>query len=519
VGSMLSTLIPEMILVAVATVLYLAAGFRRPDSSGRLWALWAVLACAAALVVACLASPDKAPQLGQAVLGDALALFAKVIFPLAGIGFILISWPQADNRTAPEYYATLLVSLAGMMLVGSAGDMVSLFLGLEMVSIPTYLLIYLMRPGRLSKEAAAKYFFLGIFAGGLFLYGLSLLYGLTGQMNLAGLREGLVGLDAKMGPVVLLAVVMVVAGLSYKIAAVPMHFYVPDVYQGAPTSVTALLAFGPKAAGFLALVRLVTHAMDPVAGETVGLLWLLAVITMTTGNVLGLLQSNVKRMLAYSSIAHAGYMLMGLVVGHRGVDRIESPGVFDLNGVASVLFYLVGYAVVNLGAFAVLTALQRKGAPAETLEEVSGLSKRNPLMAAMMAIFMFSLMGMPLTVGFIGKLCLFSSVLAAKPLVVNYNYLLAAIAAINAAIAGFYYLRVCARMYLHEPVHEVTVSRALPLRVTILACTVLTLVLGILPGWVLEKVRIAAEPPTIRVQQQITPAPGQPLVSLDPITK
>jgi len=488
-GPVLESIIPEMILVGVAVVLFIAAAFRTGDGRGWSTAL-GVLGCVGALVAAILLYRAGGTANG-ALVGDGLAFFAKMLFPLMGIWFVVLSASRVTPETAPEFQGTLLTSLAGMMLVGSAGDLITLFLGLELVSIPTYLLICLMRADDKTKESATKYFFLGVFASAVFLYGVSLLYGLGKTTSLAGLVVSLQGIAAGSvaGTLLVVALVLAALGLCYKIGAVPFHFYVPDVYQGAATPVTALLAFGPKAAGFLAIMRLITYAMAPASGASVALFWILAAVTMTTGNVLAMLQPNIKRMLAYSSIAHAGYMLMGIVVGFGGAKRF-----MGINGVAAVLVYLVAYGFMNLGAFAVLTALRRKGQSANTLDDVAGLHRRSPGMAAVMAICMFSLIGMPATAGFIGKLCIFSSLLAAEPGQVQYRYILAAIGALNAAIAAFYYLRVCARMYLHEPVGEMEVSDAKPIRATAWLCALATLLIGIPPGAVIDLARGAAPP-------------------------
>jgi NADH-quinone oxidoreductase subunit N len=395
-----------------------------------------------------------------------------------------------------------------------ANELITLFLALELVSIPTYVLLYLPRVDRVAQEAAMKYFLLSIFSSALLLFGFSYLYGLGGTTNLPGLTAALE--RAKGGGVMpgvaLVALVMVVAGLGFRITAVPFHFYAPDVYQGTTTGAAALLAFVPKVSGFAALVRVLGFVVPGLAAEGGGvaldsrppviqplgdqipvLLWIVSAVTMSLGNLLALLQDNVKRLLAYSSVAHAGYMLIGLAVAPKLVGDTTAP----VGGVEAVLFYLVAYGAMTIGAFAVLSSLSTKERPAETVDDLAGLGRTHPGLALVMVLFLFSLIGLPLTAGFAGKLFLFLGALGlpnrpGDPQMAEQHQLfttLAVIAAINAAIGGWYYLRIAAVMYLREPLEPLPKPRSVPLRLAVLTCAVLTLGLGVYPEPLLRAVR------------------------------
>lgn len=355
-----------------------------------------------------------------------------------------------SNRA--EFYSFFLFSLTGLMLVGSANDLIWLFLALELTSLPTYVMVTISTRGTRSQEAGVKYFFLGALGAAVFLYGFALLYGATGSTDLGEIAAVLraQAADAKgLNAIALAGVVISLLGLCFKIAAVPMHFYVADVYQGAASGVSAMLAFVPKAAGMLAIM-LVCGVVgwrgggdlpEPIAW----LLWIVAVATMFVGNTLAVLQSSVKRMLAYSSVAHSGYMLVGVLAG-PGLTATDGGPRFSDNGLAATLFYLLCYGVMNVGAFAVLACLERQtpGGPEEVDEiaDLRGLNRRAPHLAAAMAVCVLSLLGLPPLLGFFGKLGLFTSAVASNEVP------LAVILGINSAIAAFYYLRILAAAYL-----------------------------------------------------------------------
>jgi NADH-quinone oxidoreductase subunit N len=512
---------PEVLLGIAACVMFLGGTWR----AGRcLWGSFALFALAAAGLALWLAplphyTDDnwRSTLYASPLLLDRLALLVRVIALVGGAVLVLLSWHGMPERQAADFHACLLLIVAGLCLTGAANDLVTLFLALELTSIPTYILLYLgkgtLPDGGLDRgeqEAAMKYFLLSIFSSALMLFGFSYLYGLSGTTNLPALTEAFrLGQDDSTiaGPG-MVALVMVVAGLGFRITAVPFHFYAPDVYQGTTISAAGLLAFVPKLAGFAALVR-VLGFVAPVAvggvfearvasGEVLGdqvpvLLWIMAAVTMSLGNVLGLLQDNLRRLLAYSSVANAGYMLIGLAVAPKLVARTE----LLVDGVDAVFFYMVAYGAMTLGVFAVLEYLSNRGQRAETMDDLAGLGRSHPGLALLMVLFLFSLIGIPTTAGFMGKFLLFSGALdvPASPDVIasmdqrRLFIWLAVIAAVNAAIGAWYYLRIAAVMYLRDPLPSASVVpepagrvRPWPVLVAVWICAVLTLGVGVFPA-------------------------------------
>jgi NADH-quinone oxidoreductase subunit N len=513
---------PEIILGLAACVLFVGATFR---ASRRLWGSVALVALALAGLTLCLTLPatmarKPAEVFASALLFDPLALLIKVIALAAGVVLVLLSWDEVPDKQAGEYHGCLLLIVAGLCLTGAANEMVTLFLALEMISIPTYVLLYLPRHDSASQEAALKYFLLSVFSSALLLLGFSYLYGLSGTTNLSVIleafthtrRHGPVGGQGAALPVLAqVALIMVVAGLGFNITAVPFHFYAPDVYQGAPTSGAALLAFFPKAAGFAALLRVLGFVLPSSvlaeAGGSIGrtlsdqvpiLLWLLAAVTMFMGNFLALLQDNLKRILAYSSVAHAGYMLIGLAVASYLKDDaiLAKPGAaLPPGGVETTLFYLVAYGAMTLGAFAVIAYLSTPQRPVETVDDLAGLSRSHPGVALLMLLFLFSLIGIPLTAGFAGKLMLFMGAMAVgSPSHAALFRVLALLGVINAAIGAWFYLRIVAVMYLRNALKPIERKWAWSGLATMWICAALTLALGFNPGsrWLLNATRAAA---------------------------
>lgn len=521
-------LLPEVILALAACVLFLGATFRVGRS---VWGMTAVASLVAAGVVlwyvvsttptldalraerATLAADEQAALTEQIeatiyaapVVFSQMAVFFKVVALLSGLALVLLGWDEAGDEHAGEYHGCLLLMAAGIGIVGSANDLATLFLALELISIPTYVLLYLPRTDERAQEAAMKYFLLSVFSSGLLLFGFSYLYGLTGTTNIPAILDALNwGQRSATGnlpwlSVALLAYVMVVAGLGFRITAVPFHFYAPDVYQGTTTPTAALLAFVPKVVGFAALIRILGLAPEQTTDEAMSrlsqqvsmLLWIMSAVTMTLGNILALLQDNIRRLLAYSSIANAGYMLIGLsVVPHLA----NGPG-DAIGGIEALLFYLVAYGAMTVGFFAVVHALATPERPVETVDDLAGLAKTHPGTALLLALFLFSLIGMPLTAGFAGKFMLFFSALGlpTDPIVGRSEAwlyrLLVVIAALNAAIAGWYYLRMIAVMYLRESIDPLPQPRTAPVYGTIALCAVLTLGLGVYPNALLQAIR------------------------------
>lgn len=355
------------------------------------------------------------------------------------------------DATQGEFLCFFLLSLAGLMLCTTASDLIWLFLALEMTSLPTYIMVASGRSRIAAQEAAVKYFFLGAAAAAIFLYGFAMLYGATGSLHLIDIRAALEAQAASGGvsALAILGLTLAIIGISFKIAAVPMHFYTADVYEGAATPVTAFLAFVPKAAGFVVLMLLLSTALHLGEGGQAWpealrvLLWVLAALTMTVGNALAMWQNRIKRVLAYSSIAHSGYMLVGMVAAMEASgSAADSP---TTNGFAAVLFYLVVYGLTNLGAFLVLACLQRRGEELETFDDLEGLWDRHGGYATIMALCALSLMGLPPLIGFFAKLFLFTSAIRAG------EYTLVIIAGLNSAAAAWYYLRLAGVGWVKRP--------------------------------------------------------------------
>jgi NADH-quinone oxidoreductase subunit N len=414
---------------------------------------------------------------------DGFALFFKLIFLGSAAITILMSarYLRFENTKPGEYYFLVLCATLGMMFVAAGIDLITIFIGLETMAISFYVLAGYIRPNRRSNEAAIKYFVLGAFSLGILLYGMSILYGLTGTTHLRGMTNALA---ANAGPMLLLGVTLLVAGLGFKIAAVPFHMWAPDVYEGAPTPITAFLSVGSKAASFAMLMRIFIEGLAAFRVDGLGVMlgqpfgwraffYALSVLTMTVGNVGALTQGNIKRMLAYSSIAHAGYILIGVVAGPP-------------RGIEAALVYLAVYAFMQLGAFAVVVMLRRKDVIGDELKDLTGLYATHPGAAVAMLIFMLSLGGIPPTAGFMGKLWLFGAAIES-------GYIgLAVIGVINSALSLYYYVRVVVFMWIAEgsPGPVVKISGAIT---AILIVTVGgTLVFGLYPGALFDLARVSA---------------------------
>ena len=395
---------------------------------------------------------------------DSYALFFNGIFCLAGVLTVLMSGSYLDltKIRQGEYYALLLFAAVGMVLMAAATDLITIFLGLETMSIAVYVLAGIWHQRLASNEAALKYFLLGAFASGFLLYGMALIYGVTGSLQLAVIAEQV----AAQGSSTLLLVGMglLLVGFGFKVAAAPFHVWTPDVYEGSPTTITAFMAVGVKAAAFAAFARVFLYALAAVHAEWQGVVWVIAVLTMTVGNLTALVQTNIKRMLAYSSVAHAGYVLVAMVAGK------------ELGG-GAMLYYLVAYGFMNLGAFGVVLSLNRQDQPNEELRDYAGLGFRYPALGMAMAIFMLSLTGVPPLVGFTGKFYVFSAAVEA-------GYIgLAIIGVLNSAVSAYYYIRVIVTMYMEEGDAGFEIAALRPaLSAAIIIAAAGTVLLGIFPS-------------------------------------
>jgi len=496
-SDLLEILLPELILVGMACALFLVG------VSTRVWArrlapVLALAALAAVFVLQFAAAMGlragvSASDPWNTLHAGAFSDYIKLLTSGVGLLMVLLAWPTNPDASgsrslnfgadAGEFFALMLLSLAGVMLVSVANDIVLLFLAIELASIPTYVMVSISRPLPAAQEAGVKYFFLGAMAAAVMLFGFSYLYGTTGltklneigaafqaarSTGLAHVGSGAMSSTASLSSWGTLAVVMLLAGFAFKIAAVPLHAYAADVYQGAATPVTAFLAFVPKTSGMVAIIKLlatVGGTLWSFPPEITRLLWVLAALSMTVGNVLGLLQDNVKRVLAYSSIAHSGYMLVGLTAltaaGASTADYSVASRVRDA-ALQGVYFYLAAYGVMNAAAFGVLMLLpsrayrqanlrRRRGhaddvtppaTTAETFDDLAGQGRRHPLLGLAMAVSCFSLIGLPLTVGFFGKLYLIKPALDARLIG------LVVVTLVNAAISAAYYLQIVGTMFL-----------------------------------------------------------------------
>ncbi len=508
-------LLPELVLCAAAVVVLLAG---MGGGAGRRHV--APVLTALALIAALVVTVWQRQSAGAAFASlnvDSLTWYVRLLSGSVGLLILLANWHVPSDGERAEYFSLLLFSLAGISLVSAADDLLMLFLALELVSVPTYVLIGLSRTHAQVQEATAKYFFLGAFAAAMTLYGFSFLYGAAGTTTLVGVAPDEPSLAAFMArpgmsgdALVRIGMLLALAGLAFKIAAVPFHFYVPDVYQGAAAPVSGMLGFVPKLAGFVALIRvlgLTGWQFDP---PLFWLIWAMAAATMFAGNTLALMQrENVKRVLAYSSIAHTGYMLIALLAGPGGAAEPSAASPFR-NGLAAVLFYIAIYGVMNLGAFAALAYFRRRsdGEPVETFAELSEAARSRPGPAIALAVCAVGLMGLPPTAGLIGKVYLFSSALSLpdgaafqRPMVV-----LVVLGVINAAIAAAYYLRIASACLIGEKHRDAAPPTPCPaLRAGLLACAVIVILAFVRPGPLLREAHRAAD--GLHTFSAQTPAP------------
>lgn len=474
-------LLPEIILVGLATLVYVVGAF--VDRPG----LWTPLAVAGLVASAgTLAVTHDAGPTGVLLAADGLATLIRALALGAGVLLVLLGSQSAERQLAAEYVGSLLLAIAGVMLVGTAQDLVLIFLGLELISIPTYVLLYVGRGSSSVNEATAKYFFLSIFSSAILLYGFSFVYGIGGSTSLVDVRATMTGLLAepsKFAEIGSLATVLLFAGLGFKIAAVPFHFYAPDVYQGTNYANAAVLSVLPKIAGLVALVRIVAIALPGEESTGWRLAMILGALTMTVGNVLALWQDNLRRMLAYSSVANVGYMLVGLAVAFASAGQPAGQG-FD--GIAALLFYLAAYSIATMGALAAMAYLGRPDRPVELLDDLAGVFRTEPLVACCLAVFMFSLAGIPPLAGFWGKFALFFGALtipgeAGNEMIRTWFVALAVLGVLNAAISAGYYLRIVAVAYFRPPRTTAATASVNGPWLAVVSCALLTVGLGFAP--------------------------------------
>lgn len=457
---------------------------------------------------------------GGGIVADEFAGYACTVMAMAALLTIGMSGRYLEEKhlNNGEFYALLLFSTAGGMLMAQSFDLVNVFLGLEVLSVALYILAGFARRERRSEEAAVKYFLLGAFASGFLLFGIALVYGSVGiavkangitlkndsYTNLYNIGYALKESAGTLfplvkSPVFITGISLIVVGLGFKAAVVPFHSYAPDVYEGSPTPVTAFMSAGAKIGAFTAFVRLFQILLNADGAETFrAVLWILAILTMVVGNVMAVRQTNIKRLLAYSSIAHAGYILVGVLAsGFRETQLVAGQ---------AVLYYLFVYTFMNLGAFALVVWLGRDGGEYQNISDYAGLARRNPLAAGLMLIFLLSLAGIPPTAGFVGKLYLFMSAVQAG------QGVLAAIGLVVSAIGLVYYLNLVVQMYLREPEHDFAGAREGGARATAIIAAVATLVFGLFPT-LLIKPTIPTQTPTMTpIPPSASPVPPAPPV-------
>jgi len=486
----LTLIAPELIVGVAGVIVMMVDAFVRRDQRWLTGSL-SIISLFAALIASVwlwTAWPAQRSAFNGMIVLDELRLSFTLVFVIVALLTILISsiWIESEKLPAGEFHSLLLFATSGMMLMASAGDLVIVFLGLEILSIATYVLAGFRRTDIRSNESSLKYFILGSFASAFLLYGIALIYGATatatlpGTTNIATIASRL---DQSLYPPLLLAgAAMLLVGFGFKIATAPFHVWTPDVYEGAPTPVTAFMAAGPKAAGFASFMRVFVFGF-PLATALVstsgyahqawlGALAVMAVLTMTIGNVVAIVQNNVKRMLAYSSIAHAGYALVGFVAAGAATTPEDRSA-----ALSAVAFYLLTYAIMNMGAFAVVTLIARRGDQQTAIDDYNGIGFASPVLAFSLSLFLLSLLGMPLTAGFMGKIFVFSSALKQ-----GYTWLVV-IGVLNTAISAYYYLRLIVVMFFRErtgtwELPRIPASVAIALLLTILG----VFYLGLFPG-------------------------------------
>ena len=501
----LRLLLPEIVLIAVEVAIYLGGAF---STTRKVWSWTAgvALLVAAALLWAQNPAADgympgataglsgsAVNTAGQASSGtpdleisgtlsnDSLAGYVQWFALAAGGLLLLLAGKPLRFDGTPEYVGSMLLTVAGLMLAAAAEDIVLMFVALELISIPTYVLLYLGRNDAESQESAAKYFFLSVLASAILLYGFSFLYGASGSTSLTDIRAAMEGAKPIAPGVVVfarLAMVLIFAGLCFKIAAVPFHFYAPDVYQGTTYPNAALLSVLPKAAGFVAMTRIIATALPGLEPYSWVIVLAVSILTMTFGNVMALWQNDFRRMLAYSSIAQAGYMLLALAVAlaSRGMTS-------DWNGLGALWFYLATYAAATIGAFAVMEHLGRADRRLDSIDDLAGLGRTRPAAAAAMAVCMFSLAGVPPLAGFWGKMLVFGGALNVEAPAARWWFILAAVVGVlNAAVAAAYYLRVAAVMYFRLPLAAPSAQGGHGAWFAAVACAMLVVAVGLYPG-------------------------------------
>jgi NADH-quinone oxidoreductase subunit N len=471
------TMYPEIVLLVMACVVTLADLFvKSPKRTGTYVLTLASLAGVALLHAMYADAGQTLYGFGRMVVSDPMGHWLKCFATIAVMVTLVYSRPYAADRDmmrGGEIFSLSLFALLGMSMMISGQNFIVIYLGLELLTLSSYALVALRRDNTQATEAAMKYFVLGAMASGFLLYGMSMMYGATGSLELSAVLKAIASGQVN-HQVLVFGLVFIVAGLAFKIGAVPFHMWIPDVYQGAPTAATLMIGGAPKLAAFAILVRLLVEGMLPLAFDWQQMLSLLAIGSLLIGNLAAIAQTNLKRMLAYSTISQMGFVLLGFVAG-----VINGETTLAANAYSSAMFYMVSYVLTTLAAFGIIMLLARQGFESEEITDLAGLNQRSPLYAGVMAICLFSMAGIPPMVGFYAKLSVLQSLVASG----QAFYLgLAIFAVIMSLIGAFYYLRVVKVMYFDEPVTATTVSASLDVRLVLSTNGLLVLILGIFPG-------------------------------------
>ena len=464
----LAPVVPELILVGAGIVVLLAGVvLRRADPLALLFVAIAGVAGAAAASLMLWRWDGGLTVLGGAVAADRFTVVARLILlGVAGLGLLLgHHYFERSGELRPEFYALVLFATSGMTLITASADLITMFLALEILSLSLYVLTgSSARIG--SVEGAMKYFLLGAFSSAFFLYGIAMAYGATGSTRLSAVSRALAGQTDSMA-LALAAMGLLAVGFAFKVSAVPFHMWTPDVYQGAPTAVTAFMSAGTKVAAFAAFMRVFNVAFQPLGWDWTPVLWILAAVSVLLGSVLAIAQTDIKRMLAYSSIAHAGFVLIGMTATGR-------------SGIGAALFYLLAYALMIVGAFGVVMLVSSRGEEATSLASYGGLYRKSPLLAGLLSLFLLSMAGIPPTAGFIAKVSVFRVAIDAG------HWELALLGVLASVVSAFFYIRVMALMYMQEPRDEHEPDGSLAPRLALVVPAAGTLLLGVLPGLVTD---------------------------------
>ncbi len=464
----LITALPELIIIGMAMFILLADLFLKPANRIAIYVLAQLSLLGAAYFTFSTHVPSVTYAFTGAFVDDAMSDVLKLMIYL-GTSLIFVysrQYIQQRDMFRGEFYALVLFAVVGMMIMVSGQNLLTLYVGLELLSLSLYALVALDRDNANATEAAMKYFVLGALASGMLLYGMSMIYGMTGSLNIAEINTALMA-GAKIHSVLILGLVFIVSGLAFKLGAVPFQMWVPDVYEGSPTAVTMLISSVPKLAAFAFVIRLLVQALPTLAVDWQQMLMIMAVLSIVIGNITAIAQTNLKRMLAYSTISHIGFLLYGLMSA-------------TINGFIFAMFYAVSYVVMTLAGFGIILLLSRKGFEADKLDDLKGLNQRSPWHAFLMLIVMFSMAGVPPTLGFYAKFSVLQAALAA-------GYLwLVVFAVLMAVIGAFYYLRVIKLMYFDDPLDHHPIEAPMDMRIVLSFNALALLVIGIMPERLIE---------------------------------